>query len=466
MIKRNFSDTEWAATPPTVKEDFINLEKWVFKLLEEKKQLEERLNKAEVKVNKNSSNSSKPPSSDSPYKERSKKGNKKPKGKPGAKLGHKGHRQKMMEPTETIPVFPDECTCGGKEFKNNKPFYTHQEIELPEIKMQVTHFVLNEGECVNCGQKVKAVVPKEHSTGYGARLSAFIGEMAGIQGNSRRTVKDFCYSVLKFDISLGAIQKVIYRISEAIKPHYQAIAKAARQSDINGIDETPWKQNGKLKFLWAMVNKNVAFFKLQLRRSKEAFLALVEDWKGILISDGYRLYQNWVNLRQTCLAHLIRVARGLAEHPKKDIKTFGENALEKLQQLCAMATNPPDEQQWNEFYSGFIDLICENCTRYYKDEAGKFARRLLRELDSLWVFLEVAGVEPTNNATERSLRFGVIWRKTSQGTRSNKGDQWVERILSLRQTTRLNNLSSYNLLVNAMECYFKEQTPDLAWIGV
>lgn len=466
MVNRDFSYADWAATPESVKKAYVTLEKWALTLLAERQKLEDLLYKTEVKVNRNSSNSSKPPSSDNPYKERVKKTDQKPTGKPGGKPGHKGHRQKLMEPTEVVPILPKECKCGGKKFKNIKSFYIHQEAELPEIKLNITHFILHKGDCVECGQTVKADPPKEHRTGFGPRLSGLIGEIAGIQGNSRRTVKEFCYSVLTLDISLGAIQKVIDRISEAIKPHYEAIGRVARQSEINGIDETPWKQNGKLKFLWAMVNKKAAFFKLQLRRSKEAFLALVEDWRGILISDGYRLYQNWVNLRQTCLAHLIRVAKELAEHPKKDIKKFGENVLEKLQQLCSMAKNPPDEREWNEFYSGFIDLICENCTRYYRDEAGKFARRLLKQLDSLWVFLEVAEVEPTNNVTERNLRFGVIWRKRSQGTRSDKGDQWVERLLTLRQTARLNGLSSYNLLVNAIECYFKEQTPNLSWIGI
>jgi len=210
--------------------------------------------------------------------------------------------------------------------------------------------------------------------------------------------------------------------------------------------------------------KSVAYFKIQQHRSKEAFLDLVEDWKGILISDGYRLYQSWLNLRQTCLAHLIRAAKALTEHPKPDIRQFGENALEKLQTLCAMAKEPPSLKEWNEFYSGFIDLIFDNCTKYYGNEAGKLARRLLREIDSLWVFLEVAGVEPTNNLTERSLRFGVLWRKRSQGTRSNKGNRWVERLLSLRQTARIRNLSSFDVLVDAMSCYFKKQNPALSWI--
>ncbi len=457
--KRNFSDADWQTTPEAVKKDFIRLEQYVVHKI---KELEEELNQLKARMNKNSTNSNKPPSCDNPYKPRPRKKNNK--GRSGAKVGHQGHKQKLIKPTKTISLFPDKCQCGSEQFENNRPFYTHQEIELPEIQMKVRHFILHEGNCVDCGKTVKATLPPEHRTGYGPRLSSLIGDIAGIQGNSRTTIQEFCRSVLKFDISLGAIQKVIDRISEAIMPHYQAIADVARKSDISGIDETPWKKNGILMYLWTMVNSKVAFFKIHKERSKKAFLALIEDWKGILISDGYNVYQKWVNLRQTCLAHLIRHAKGLSEHPKRDIRQFGENILLKLQQLCSMAKDKPDEKEWNDFYVGFIDLLFDNCTRYYKDEAGQFARRLLKEIDSLWVFLEVAGVEPTNNATERCLRFGVLWRKRTQGTRSEKGNRWVERILTLRQTAGLRTMSCFDILVDAMNAYFKEQELDLSWI--
>ena len=116
-------------------------------------------------------------------------------GKAGAKVGHKGHRQQLMEPTEVIPVYPDECDCGGKEFENQQPFYTHQEIELPEIKMDVTHFILHEGDCIACGNKVKATVPQQHRTGFGPWLSALIGETSGIQ-SANWLAENYCQDVL------------------------------------------------------------------------------------------------------------------------------------------------------------------------------------------------------------------------------------------------------------------------------
>jgi transposase len=127
-----------------------------------------------------------------------------------------------------------------------------------------------------------------------------------------------------------------------------------------------------------------------------------------------------------------------------------------------MAHAPPTVGEWRAFYARLTHLIPQHHDR--DDEAGKFARRLLSEMDSLWVFLEVEGVEPTNNRAERALRFGVFWRKRSQGTASDKGNRWVERILSLKQTCRLRTMPTFPLLVEAVESYFKSQTPNLAWI--
>src|SRR5262249_26577965 len=99
------------------------------------------------------------------------------------------------------------------------------------------------------------------------------------------------------------------------------------------------------------------------------------------------------------------------------------------------------------------------------DDAGRFARRLLREMDSLWVFLAHHGVEPTNNRAERALRYGVLWRKRSLGTASDKGNRWVERILSLKETCRLHARATYTVLVDAVSHFFAGQQPDLSWIN-
>jgi transposase len=216
-------------------------------------------------------------------------------------------------------------------------------------------------------------------------------------------------------------------------------------------------------WIWTMVSATVAFFMVHPRRSGEAFAALIKQWVGVLVSDGYWVYRQWVELRQSCLAHLIRKAKALAESKNAEIARFGRNAAAELGRLCQMAHAPPTVGQWQVFYARLSRLINRHHDR--GDEAGKFARRLLREMDSLWVFLEVRGVEPTNNRAERALRFGVMWRKRSYGTDSEKGDRWVERILTVRQTCRLRGMPTFPVLVDAVQSYFQGATPNLAWIA-
>jgi transposase len=128
-------------------------------------------------------------------------------------------------------------------------------------------------------------------------------------------VQTFCASVLQVPISLGAIQKVLDRVTQAIDPYYAVIARQARQASVNYIDETSWYCLNTLEWLWVMASERVAFYMIHPRRSKEAFAALIDDWEGILVSDGYGVYQHWAEARQTCLAHLNRTGRGLAERP-------------------------------------------------------------------------------------------------------------------------------------------------------
>jgi transposase len=414
----------------------------------------------EARLSLTSRTSDRPPSSDPPFV-------KQPssfptKGTPGAKPGHPGHRQALLAPTEIIEVKPDPCACGQREFPATTPYYTHQVIELPEIQMQVKHVVLHEVRCPQCGRRIKAPLPEEYRYGYGPRLTALIGELSGSQRDSRRAVQEFCGSVLGLPISRGAIQRAVDRVSEAIHPHYEAIAARARGAQVNYIDETAWYQHGVLAWLWVMVNPTVAFFMVHVSRSRAAFEALVERWAGIVVSDGYGVYQHWVHGRQTCLAHLIRRARGLSERQEPELAWFGHRVMVELQRLVHWATAPPTSGEVQTWYARMVHLL--DLYRPRRDEAGTFARTLEREMGALWTFVVEEGVEPTNNRAERALRFAVLWRKIMQGTYNEKGDRWVERILSLRETCRLRGKPTFPVLVDAVTCYFNGHPPDVSWI--
>jgi len=173
-----------------------------------------------------------------------------------------------------------------------------------------------------------------------------------------------------------------------------------------------------------------------------------------LVADGYGVNRRWAGQRQACLAHLIREAEGLAERKDTTLAKCGAWARDELRRLCHMAKAPPTVGEWRAFIARFHRLISMYGDR--KDDAGRLVRRL--ELD------QEPDVAPTNNHPERMLRFAVLWRKRSLGTASVRGDRWVERILSLKQTCRIQGRRTFPVLVDAMTTAFKGLGPDIGWI--
>jgi transposase len=141
-----------------------------------------------------------------------------------------------------------------------------------------------------------------------------------------------------------------------------------------------------------MVNTTVAFLTVHASRSKAAFEVLVARWVGTLVSESYGAYQQWVHGRQTCLAHLIRRARGLAKRKNSELAWFGRRVLAELQQLVHWAQAPPTARAVQIWYARMVQLIGRS--RYRQDEAGKLARTLNREMDALWTFVAEQGSIP------------------------------------------------------------------------
>ena len=247
-IKRPFSIAEWLQTSKAVCAYIEMLGQSILQLSHSLAELKGRTGKLEQRVNRNSQNSNQPPSADGPFKKPERK-RKKGKRKRGGQKGHPGHRQQLLDPTETVPLKPSVCSCGSPVFHHVEPFYTHQQIELPEIELEVTHYVLYRGCCSHCGRSVSAKLDLPHRTGYGPRMSALIAELSGMQAVSRRSFQQFLSSVLGISISTGALQKVIDRVSEAIEPAYERIGQVAHGDSVGYIDETSWFKTGKLHWV-------------------------------------------------------------------------------------------------------------------------------------------------------------------------------------------------------------------------
>jgi transposase len=420
-----------------------------------------------ARLNLDSHNSSRPPSSDSVYKKKSRNVRKKKaasKRSKGGQPGHQGHHMEMLEPSRVVPIHPDSCKCGGRKFAHPQPYHTHRVVELPDIPLEVVHYELNKAVCRRCGNTVKAGLPHSLKTGYGPRLTAFVGELSGPMRLSRNQVKRLFASVFDFKVCTGAIQKMVDRVSSAIFPHWRRMGEAARSRSVNYIDETSWNNGGSLDWLWTMSGEKSAFLMIHPHRNMEAFDELIGEWKGLLVSDGYGVYQHWPHGRQTCLAHLHRKAKGFSESDNREIEAAGMEAIKLLGTLFKWSHTPPTDRK--------IEVWTAKCHRFIqgnrlrKDALGAFSRSIEKHLFNLVTFLCADGVEPTNNRAERSLRFAVIWRKLQMGTDSAKGEHWVERVVSLIGTCRNMGISTYPILKQAVSSLFNQTEPSVAWIPI
>ena len=421
------------------------------------------------RLNTDSSNSNRPPSSDSPFsKSSSKKSSKKKSdGKPATKKGHPGASQPLMRPTKEIESQLHTCPiCGGHAFKNIKK-HIHQHLELRENPVDITHVHVQTGVCRHCGTPISAPVPPQFQGAYGPRLEALITYLDSRTGTTRRQLEELCQDVFGISISQGAIQNILDRTSDAILPYYNAIAISIRRSWYNHFDETSWRTHGpdlgkSLHWLWVMTNPHLALFKIHQHRSEEAFQEICKDWEGFLISDDYGPYRKWEHGRQTCLAHIKREAQKIAESQKPKEAVCGKSILATLRTLMAMDENPPTEGQMRSL-KGKITTIFKKFGEL-PGKAGRLAKRLKNEFKCLIAFLSHPLIDKTNNHAERQIRAAVCTRKISIGSAADKGERFIERSLSLRKTCELNSLSYYSILVEAIRCFRNGVRPNLLWI--
>jgi len=320
-----FSHMAWNSTPPAVQEH-------VRRLPEHVRQLQNQVDTLQGQVGKTSHTSSTPPSSDAPCKKPQRQ-RRQSAGTRGGRTGHQGTGPTWLTPTEVHLLEPAPCACGHGEWVALAPYHTHHVIEWPPIELESSHCILHQGECAGCGKGLKAHVPHAHQAGSGPRLTALIGALGGRHRTSRRLIHDCCRSVLPLPLSLGAVPKLIDRTAQALVPHSEAMATLARQSPVGSLDETPWDCHNALHWLWTLTTDTVALSLMHPHRSTEAFFALIEAWQGLLVSDGDGVSQPWVHDRPTCLAPLLRTARGLAENREPALAACGAWALKELQRL-------------------------------------------------------------------------------------------------------------------------------------
>lgn len=450
--------------------DIINSQHLKFE--EQRKYYDEEIGKLKeqiARLEKNSSNSSKPPSSDitKPKEEQRQPG----KRKIGGQLGHKGSWRKDFLPEEVDAVRQLEisnCPDCNTLLKKSKLIRIHRQAELIENPVRVTEYQLHGGECTCCKKVVYPSLPIEVIPNQlmGPRLTTLYGYMKAAMGVSISEIAEFSSEVLKFGISRGGVQKTIFRVSEALEPSYKALSKAIPEQKSLNIDETGWKENGKRRWVWLFCNNIIAYFVITKSRGCCVLNEVLgENFLGALTSDFYSAYVKYGSPKQQyCLAHLIREIKFLTTLPDPNSKQFGLKLLAYMRRLFKLWHGKKEftQEEWDKKTKRFksdLNRYLFSLKFSKKTHSNRIQRRLIKHWTAIFRFLEYPEIyEPTNNLAERTLRPIVRLRRISQGSRGVDGLNWTVRAASILATARIQKVSSWEVFLNLVNTKYCNTT--------
>lgn len=389
--------------------------------------------------------------------------------KRGGQDGHQAHLRRRLPPEQvqhTIPLIPHRCErcqvlLPSQPQPGDPPPSWHQIVELPRLSAVVTEFQGHARTCPGCGHLNREEIPaaiRRH--GIGERLAAATTFLSGCPHVSKRGVEEIVETIFGVPIALGTVANLEQEMSAALAAAHAEAQQAVQQAAAKNVDETGWKEAGQRRWLWAAATASVACFVIHVSRGAKGLAALLgEQVCGIINSDRWSAYRRWpVRSRQVCWAHLKRDFQKLVDRGGRS-RWYGEKGLATAAILFA---------EWHRFRGGGSRLhlqrelepvrqeVCDWLTagtRCRDASTATFCQNLLDLEPALWTFLYEEGVEPTNNHIERLLRSGVLWRKRSFGSQSASGCRFVERILTVTQTLRLQKRPVLDYLVHALQCH-------------
>jgi transposase len=445
-------------------------------------ELEALVRDLHARLNTNATNSGTPPSANPP--DAPKPVAKKRTGKtPGGHPGHPAHLRRRLPPervNEVVTFVPDRCARCAEPLPakpgplDPEPSW-HQVAELPEMAAVVTEYQGHYRTCLCCGEVNHAPVPRDlKAHGVGPRLAATLAYLAGGHRVSKRGLEEITEDVFGVPVSLGTVANLETQMSAALAPAHAEALQVVRDAAVKNVDETSWKLAGDLCWLWMAATGTVAVFLIHARRGWQGLTSLLgATINGFVCSDRWSAYGRlspWC--RQICWAHLKRDFQKLVDR--------GGSAARLGKRLRRTAARVFEE--WHLFRGGSFDR--DTLMGRLNDEAGEFERLLkagrrcadgkaaafcgnvLALLPAVWRFVVTEGIEPTNNHAERLLRRGVLWRKSAFGCSSAAGCLFVERMLTVVQTRRLQGRSPLRYLYKALVAHRKGlPAPSLLSVG-
>lgn len=464
-----FSAEEWSQTPPAVQE-------FVLSLLVRVQVLEEEVAALREQLNRNSGNSSQPPSSDGPNNKASKPVHRpKSERQRGGQPGHMGTTRKLV-PLEQVKTSydlkPPVChQCGEPLTGEDVEPYRHQVTDIPPVVAEVTEYRLHTLVCGGCGAETTAELPAGVSpSAFGPRLQVMLSLLSGRYHLSKRDAAEVMTDFFQAEVSLGSVPTLEQRTSAALQEPVDEARAYLKKQPVVHMDETGWREANQKAWLWLATTTLVTvFFIRQSRGGAVAREILDPTFTGIVVSDRWSAY-NWLLtlLRQLCWAHLRRDFQAFVERGGSS-QTIGEDLLAQVRLMFDWWPKVRDgtmprttfQEKMQPVQAKVADLLRLGTTCAHPKTAAT-CRDILKREAALWIFVYVEGVEPTNNLAERLIRPGVLWRKRSFGTQSQAGSRFTERIMTVVATLKQQHRNVLNYLVEACEAaYSGKPAPSL-----
>jgi transposase len=417
---------------------------------------------------KDSSTSSKPPSSDIVKPEPPPR----PDGAPRAIGGQPGHPKHDREPfpPEQVSHFEehtlDACPgCGGPLRRNGNCARVVQQVDIDRPPLLIEQHTSPEYWCDRCAKGYKAPMPLHIDKGglVGPELTALIAFMKGPCHASFSTIRTFLRDVVGVTISRGELSKIITKVSAALAAPYEELLLLLPNESVVNADETGHKCTGQPWWTWCFRAELYTLYHIDAHRSADVLMdVLGKEFKGVLGCDYFSAYRRYLRecgvVLQFCLAHLIRDVKFLTTLPDERDRRYGEDLRVALKELFDVF------HQRERLAPGALQTLLQAARERVlrvglagpaTQHGQNMAKRFREHGSAYFTFVTTPGVEPTNNLAEQAVRFVVIDRHITQGTRGESGRRWSERIWTVIATCVQQGKSVYGFLCEAVRRWFE-----------
>jgi transposase len=460
----------WGRTPPEAQAYIRALEARLSSLEGMVQALQEQNHALQEQLNQTSRNSSRPPSSDPPQSQRPKR----PRGKRrrGGQPGHPGATRTLIpveDVDEVVTIKPEQChSCHAPLLGDDPTPFRHQGIEIPPIKPVITEYQWHQLMCPTCGETTRAPWPAGVPSGtYGPRVHATVALCTGSYRLSKRTTGQVLEDIFGVPMSVGTITQSEKATTEVVAEPVGAACACVAEQGVAHVDETSWRQGDKRAWVWVAVTSLVTVFLIRLSRGGHVARELLgAHFAGILVTDRYSAY-NWypVRWRQVCWAHLLRDFEAIHGRGGAS-EEIGAGLLAQVHQMFTWWHRVREGTLKRATFRSYMSPLRREVERLL--EAGSqcgmsktegTCQEIMKRREALWTFVQVEGVEPTNNAAERALRPGVQRRKISFGTQSEEGSRFVESMMTVVATLKQQQRNVLAYLTAAHEAALRGEAP-------